>query len=87
MWGHYHNYTIIHVCTKVHVWGDFRQLNISYFKFMFGSNFCIVWYAHIQYSIAQKFSLDLILVCMSIYENKIHVKKTSPTLRYLSKKR
>ena len=35
--------------------GNFRQLNISYFKFMLGFNFRIVRYAHIHYSIAQKF--------------------------------
>ena len=34
---------------------NFRQLNISYFKFTFGFNFHIVWYTHLHYSIAQKF--------------------------------
>ena len=32
------------------------NFNILYFKLMFGFNFHIVWYARIQYSIAQKFS-------------------------------
>ena len=35
---------------------NFRQLNISYFKFTFGFNFRIVRYACIYYSIEQKFS-------------------------------
>ena len=46
--------------------GNFRQLNISYFKFMFGFNFRIVRYVHIHYSIAQNLCLDLIFACMSI---------------------
>ena len=50
---------------------------------MFGFNFCIVRYACIHYSIAREhFHLDLIFICMSIYENKIHMKKNSPTVCY-----
>ena len=37
--------------------GNFRQLNIMNFKFTFGFNFCIVRYACMYYSIAQKFLL------------------------------
>ena len=55
--------------------GDLDSLIISYFKFTFGFNFHIVWYACIQYSIAQKFCLDLTFIRMSIYENKSHTKK------------
>ena len=36
--------------------GNFRQLDISYFKFMFGFNFRIVRYVRIHCSIVQKFS-------------------------------
>ena len=58
--------------------GNFRQLNISYLKFSLGFNFRIVRYMHIHYNIVQKFCLDLIFERMSICENKIHTKKTSP---------
>ena len=57
--------------------GNFRQLYILYFKFTFGFNFCIVRYACSHYSIAQKISFGFNL---SIYKNKIHTKKTSPTV-------
>ena len=56
--------------------GIFRQLmtNISYFKFTFGVNFHIVWYARIQCSIVQKFSFGF------NFHTQIHMKKTSPTV-------
>ena len=41
---------------------NFRQLNMSYFKFMFGFNFRIVQCAHVEYStcITENFCQDLI---------------------------
>ena len=58
---HTHTHTPIRVETPCHCHAyrreeNFRELNILYFNFTFGFNFCIVRYTHIQYSIAQNFS-------------------------------
>ena len=60
--------------------GNVRQLNSSYFKFMIGFNFRIVWYAHIHYFIVQKFSLDYFLYTCQFM--KINSMRKKPALRY-----
>ena len=57
---------MIMFCVQYRREGNFRLLNISYFKFTLGFNFRIVNYGMCAHSI--------------IYENKSHTKKTSPTV-------
>ena len=54
---------------------------VSYFKFTFGLDFCIVQYVCIECNITETFCLDLIFVSMSIYENKIPCGKNSPIVK------